>query len=212
MLASLIRKVFHPVVKDKEHNREFSKATSTSSPVTAGQDLFVTGQEGVITLSNYDPSEDKLSVLLGNVVPGLQPDIAIDGSPFHSEDKSENHMFMDDVKVDVTLRTQLGQAPALMLLITDPGQSAEQSVREPVQVAICVEVGLNGRITVVDTAGLMDDQTRDEDDAEMQGTDDPEPKLQDIYKKIARVLEISQDLGILVEWVLRWLRQRVGSG
>lgn len=208
----MIRKVFHPVVKDKKDKSEFSKATSTSSPVTAGQDLFVTGQEGVITLSNYDPSEDKLNVLLGSGVPSVHSDIAIDGSPFHSEDKSENHMFVDDVKVDVTLRTQLGQAPALMLLITDPGQNAEQSVREPVQVAICVEVGLNGRISVVDTAGIMNDLTGDEDDAEMHGTDDPEPTLQNIYKKIARVLEISQDLGILVEWVLRWLRQRVGSG
>jgi hypothetical protein len=32
-----------------------------------------------------------------------------------------------------------------------------------------------------------------------------------VHKKIARVLEVSQDLGILVEWVLRWLQQRTGN-
>ena len=97
-----------------------------------------------------------------------------------------------------------------MLLVTDSSSNAEKTEREPVQVSICVEVGLNGRITVVDVAELTA-QRGDGDDAEMQGTD-AQPKLQDMHEKIARVLEISQDLGILVEWVLRWLRQRAGSG
>jgi hypothetical protein len=80
-----------------------------------------------------------------------------------------------------------------------------------VQLAICVEVGLNGRISVVDSSGLGIDQ-EEGGDAEMQGTDSSGTQLQEIHKKIASVLEISQDLGILVEWVLRWQRQRAGSG
>jgi hypothetical protein len=87
----------------------------------------------------------------------------------------------------------------------------QNSVGEPVQVSICFEVGLNGRISIVDVAELRG-QNGDGGDTEMQGTDAAGPKLQDMHEKIARVLEISQDLGILVEWVLRWLRQRAGSG
>jgi hypothetical protein len=48
----------------------------------------------------------------------------------------------------------------------------------------------------------------------MHGADDSgsDSELQNVHKKIARVLEISQDIGILVEWVLRWQRQRAVSG
>lgn len=129
---------------------------------------------------------------------------------FSWSNDQDDRLFMNDVKVDVTLRTQLGQSPALMLLITNPGKnigSAEKFVRESVQVSLCFEVGLNGRISVVDSSGL-NATNGDAGDTEMQGTDD-KPDLQDLHKKIARVLETSQDLGILVEWVLR---ERLGSG
>lgn len=146
-----------------------------------------------------------MSALLGDGFSSTFANVASNASPFHSED------YLDDVRVDVTLRTQIGQAPALMLLITDSSNNAENTVREPVQVSICFEVGLNGRISIADVAELKG-QSRDGGDTEMQGSDAAGPKLQDMHEKIARVLEISQDLGILVEWVLRWLRQRAGSG
>lgn len=211
LLASLIRKVFHPSAKGKADQHQPSKATPTNPPVPGQDPVFITGKEGTITLTNDDPSEEMLNSLFGSGSSNEQSDTASTVWSFNSASKSPSHIFNDDVKVDVTLRTQLGQAPALILLITEPGKSTGNLVLEPVQLAICVEVGLNGRISVVDSSGLGIDQ-EEGGDAEMQGTDSSGTQLQEIHKKIASVLEISQDLGILVEWVLRWQRQRAGSG
>lgn len=173
------------------------------------------GQEGPIILNNDDPNEDKLNVLLGfNSPEGSKDDSGVDVSTPSSGRHSPRQLSMDDVKVDVTLRTQLGQAPALMLLITDHKRRnevpASQSVQTPHRITICFEVGLNGQISVFETAGLINGGNGG--DAEMQGTDDSSSGAGEIQKQIARVLEVSQDLGILVEWVLRWLQQRAGSG
>ncbi|KAJ5168131.1 Mediator complex subunit Med1 [Penicillium canariense] len=208
LLASLIRNIFNQPAKDTDDQQEPSKVTPTSSSDPAGQKSWgFPAQDGIITLSNDDPNEEKLKALLGD---GFSRAFLVssNASPFPGED------YLDDVKVDVTLRTQLGQAPALMLLITDPGNNADKSLREPVHVSICFEIGLNGRVSVVDTAELLNGGAEGGDggDAAMQGTNAAGPALQDIHKKIARVLEISQDLRILVEWVLRWLRQRAGGG
>ncbi|KAJ5569996.1 uncharacterized protein N7459_009426 [Penicillium hispanicum] len=210
LLASLIRKVFKPPVPNGTDNSKPSKLSSTT-PVPAGQEpLFFTGHEGLITLSNVDPNEDKLNALMGGRFP--TGDSTADILSLSSDGKNSSQVFLSDVKVDVTLRTQLGQAPAIMLLITDPSENADHPVRERAQISICFEVGLNGCISVVDSAGIVKEKSADTSDAEMQGADDLEPKLQDVHRKIARVLEISQDLGTLVEWVLHWLRQRAGNG
>lgn len=180
---------------------------SEESPTPSREDsVLFTGQEGLINLSNIDPNEEKLNSLLSGGFSAAS--LSHDDSGL-SDGSNPN---FDDVKVDVTLRTQLGQAPALMLLITDPARDAGQSAREAVQVSLFCEIGLNGYIAVVDSAGLVKTEAREGEDTEMQESEDPELKLQDMHKKIARVLEISQDLGILVEWVLRWLRQRAASG
>lgn len=205
MLANLIRKITGSSTKSKDDKREPSNGVSVAPSVPASQELSFAGQSDIILLSNDDPNEEKLSALLGDGFSTAFTTVASNASPFHSED------YLDDVRVDVTLRTQIGQAPALMLLVTDSSNNMENSVGEPVQVSICFEVGLNGRISIVDVAELRG-QNGDGGDTEMQGTDAAGPKLQDMHEKIARVLEISQDLGILVEWVLRWLRQRAGSG
>jgi len=195
------------MTKDKSNTLEVSEGASSNSSPPVDQELeFITGKEGIITLSNEDPNQDKLDFLLNDGFP------ISGGNASPSGARSPNQMSMDDVKVDVTLRPLLDKPPVLMLLITDPGQDAEQPLREPVQVTICFEIGLNGRISVVETSGLLERSDAGKDDAEMQMADAPRPGLQDIQRKIAKVLEISQDLGILVEWVLRWLRQRDSSG
>lgn len=206
LLASLVRKVFH-LPKEKNDKRVPPKSASEGSlaPPSQDSDLF-TGQKGLITLSNVDPNEDKLNSLLGGGFSAI--DLSHDDLGLSD---SINPNF-EDVKVDVTLRTQLGQAPALMLLITDLARDPSQSARHPAQVSLYCEIGLNGRITVVDSAGLVKPEAGEYEDTEMQGADDSGPKLQDMHNKISRVLEISQDLGILVEWVLRCLRQRAASG
>lgn len=205
-IANLFRKTF-PVPKDTIDKREASK--SSDVPESGSQELGIfTCKEEIITLSNEDPNEDNLNFLLNTGFPGPQDD----ASPFSKGSPSSNQMHLHDVKVDVTLRPHLEKPPALMLLITDPGQRAKQSGDTPVRVSIWFEIGLNGHVTVVETSGLIEASGEKQGDTEMQGTDETASKLQDLQKRIARVLETSQDLGILVEWVLRWLRQRDGSG
>ncbi|KAJ5809956.1 uncharacterized protein N7503_002174 [Penicillium pulvis] len=213
LLASLIRKVFKTPTQETPDKTVSAKTPSTkstptklSSALSSGPDpsLF-NGSENTITLSNDDPNEEKLNMLLSDGFPTAE-----NSGIFSWSNDQDDRLFMNDVKVDVTLRSQLGQSPALMLLITNPGKnigSVDKFVRESVQVSLCFEVGLNGCISVVDSSGL-NATNGDAGDTEMQGTDD-KPSLQNIHKKIARVLETSQDLGILVEWVLR---ERLGSG
>ncbi|KAJ5949567.1 hypothetical protein N7454_001151 [Penicillium verhagenii] len=215
LLASLVGKVFKVPAQEEAAMKADLKTTprkspsgSTSGPTLASDSGLFAGSETIITLSNDDPNEEKLNMLLNNGFPTADNSSGI--FSWSVDGQGSDQLFMTDVKVDVTLRTQIGQAPALMLLITDPGRdigNVEKSVRQSVQVSLCFEVGLNGRITVVDSSGL-DATNGDTGDTEMQGSDD-KPSLQVIHKKIARVLETSQDLGILVEWVLR---ERLGSG
>lgn len=163
--------------------------------------------DGLTILSNEDPNEDKLNFLLGDEFES-GTDCATNGT--QTNDPTNN-----GIKVDITLRTQLGQAPAVMLFITDSTRARDRNQNDDPLISICFEVGLNGRISTVDSSGLVRDRTQYYNgDSEMHGAEDSgsELELQDIHKKIARVLEISQDIGILVEWVLRWQRQRAVSG
>lgn len=218
MLANLIRKTFNLPSKDQANTTESSNATpkNARAPPVQAPDLFA-GHDGPIILNNDDPNEERLNLLLGlGSSDDSKTDSGVGISTPSSGGKSPNQLSVDDVKVDVTLRIQLGQAPALMLLITDQKNYNEsrsdttQSIQTPRQIAICFEVGLNGQISVVEIAGLVDGEAGG--DTEMQGMDNLDSGLQDVQKKIARVLEISQDLSILVEWVLRWMQQRAGNG
>lgn len=209
MLANLIRKTFH-LPSNQANATESSNATPKNTRAAPIQtpDLFA-GHDGPIILNNDDPNEERLNLLLGlSNSDDSKNNSGVESSTPSSGGKSSNKLSVDDVKVDVTLRIQLGQAPALMLLITDQRNhnetpEAARSIQTSRQIAICFEVGLNGHISVVDTAGLVDGETGG--DTEMQGMDNHDSGLQDVQKKIARVLEVSQDLSILVEWVLRWM-------
>lgn len=218
MLANLIRKTFHLPSKDQANTTESSNATpkTTRAPPVQTPDLFA-GHDGPIILNNDDPNEERLNLLLGlSSSDDSKNDSGVGTSTPSCGGKSPSQLSVDDVKVDVTLRIQLGQAPALMLLITDQKNYNEsrpdttQSIQTPRQIAICFEVGLNGQISVVEAAGLVDGEAGG--DTEMQGMDNLDSGLQDVQKKIARVLEVSQDLSILVGWVLRWMQQRAGNG
>ena len=207
MLANLVRKTFHLPANETDNTAQSPKANSNPSPPDNLDELFA-GQDGLVVLNNDDPNENRLNLLLGMNSNGKNDSgISIPSS----KERSPAQLPMDDVKVDVTLRTQLGQAPALMLLITDPNHQREgtESTTSK-QFAICFEVGLNGHISVVETAGLSKNENGP--DTEMQGADSSDSGVLDVHKKISRVLEVSQDLGVLVEWVLRWLQQRTGSG
>ncbi|PLB50332.1 glutamine synthetase [Aspergillus steynii IBT 23096] len=161
------------------------------------------GKKGLIVLSNKDPNESKLDWLLrsSDKTAGLVNTKGKD--PSASADSVENTFTPEDeVKVDVTLRTQLGQPPVIMLLFavddTRPGVPSSPMGRPVLsKVSVSLEVGVNGRITIVDMTGLLDDDTP-------AGADGTKSEATELQSKIARVFEVSQDIGILVEWILQW--------
>ncbi|KAF7589742.1 hypothetical protein BBP40_003891 [Aspergillus hancockii] len=188
-LANLIRNIFSSPSKNDDNKRDVQTETSKSP----NKQLDFSTEPGKpkkdrIILSNADPNEEKLDWLLkGFAVNGKGKDIQDSDS--------------DEFKVDVTLRTQLGQAPVVMLLF----MANEEDILS--KVSISLEVGLNGRVSVVDMTGLLDESSSI-GDLDVQMTDTQKNEVLELQNKMARVLEISQDIGILVEWILRWVRQR----
>lgn len=201
----MIRKIFSLPAKKNDSQRGEGTASSKDSTRTKwfpnmSMPGVVKENDGLVVLSNEDPNEARLNSLLK----GAKADGSAESNSMKSSvgDMPGESTTKDDVKVDVTLRAPLGQAPAIMLLFTvndaHLGSSAAAGETGLSTMSISFEIGPNGRITVVDTAGLSE-----EPDAE-NGQKDGALELR---KKITRVLETSQDIGILVEWVLRWKRQ-----
>lgn len=221
MLASFVRKIFTP--SDNKDAKQTSKATKLTDRPDVKDSVFLvssSGENDLIVLSNDDPKEDRLNSLLNGYFHSdsatsyrsVQNGVAksIDGSSAFLSPNVRN----DDIKVDITLRTQIGQPPLIMLLfsVEDEGISpstpfsGQFDVR---QISIHFEIGLNGRITVTRAMGLWDeDLVENGDSSDTQVNNEPRPEVQAMQKKLAKVLEASEDLGILVEWVLQWLRQR----
>jgi hypothetical protein len=210
LLANLIHKIFSSPQKDDGSKKDAEPATAgTPRKPNASKAIMPTKENKVVFLSNKDPNEQKLDFLLNGInksnatAPGSGKDIAM--SPAMS--LRDHAARQEEVKVDVTLRTQLGQSPVIMLLFTveDPRLASSPADTVLSKVSISLEIGLNGRISVVDMTGLLDDETPAESEKDAQNSESY--KLQ---QKIARVLELSQDIGILVEWVARWVRQQKG--
>ena len=187
-LANMIHRIFDRSSEagDSKQDPALTGAESSQQPMKPEE------KNDITILSNQNPNEQKLDSLLKGFT--------------LNENASTADGASDDVKVDITLRTQLGQAPVLMLLITtnDFNQTTENNQLS--RISISFEVGLNGRILVVDTSGLWDDKA-DEQDTNDQIQNN---EASELPRKISRALEVSQDLGVLVEWVLRW-RQRKNS-
>ncbi|KAL4811373.1 mediator of RNA polymerase II transcription subunit 1-domain-containing protein [Aspergillus unguis] len=185
LLADIIRNTFPLSKPDEEHPEQEKSKTREHKTMT----------NGITILSNENQNEKKLNALLG-----LNPDDAAVWTPKNPS--------ADELKVDVTLRTQLGQAPMIMLLfiVDDPTSAAFNSLALT-KVSISFEIGLNGHVSVVETTGLLEESSNDANPA--TPAEQPRHELQN---KLAQVLETSQDIGILVEWVLRWVRQRKSRG
>ncbi|GKZ77907.1 hypothetical protein AnigIFM56816_001028 [Aspergillus niger] len=211
-LANLIRSIFSSSYKPDEDK---SATPADSSNISFSPPKFTDGKtkKDVIILSNADPNEKRLDALLGGFEKLATSPGAKGKGPVGvgNENSGPNSTVDNDVKVDVTLRTQLGQAPVIMLLfaVDQPDEASESANAEAAltKVSISLEVGLNGRVSVVDMTGLLDDNNTTTTDS-MEDT--PEKKALELQSKIANVLELSQDIGILVEWILRWARQRKG--
>ncbi|KAL4942984.1 hypothetical protein BDV06DRAFT_153262 [Aspergillus oleicola] len=195
LLANMIRNTF-PLAKPGE--------AFSDQKILSQQQVLANGESNgdVTILTNENANEKKLNLLLGLTGPDT----------FKLEDGEE--LPADELKVDVTLRTQLGQAPIIMLLFTVNHPSSSGPKAEDIalsKVSVSFEVGLNGRILVVDVTGLLDDDNSSTDDATL-GSQSTEDEARELQIKMAHVLETSQDIGILVEWVLRWARQRKSRG
>ncbi|KAB8278976.1 mediator of RNA polymerase II transcription subunit 1-domain-containing protein [Aspergillus minisclerotigenes] len=210
-LANMIRNIFSPPSKSDDNRKD----AQTDSPKSPASQLKFTEpgkpKKNVITLSNKDPNEKKLDWLLkGLHSTDRMKEKGKDTAKSNAEGVDDD---VDEVKVDVTLRTQLGQAPVVMLLFTvnDSPGSAESAKEETTisKVSVSLEVGLNGRVSVVDMTGLLD-HCSSLGDMDVQMTDGQKNEVIELQNKIARVLEISQDIGTLVEWILRWMQQRKG--
>ena len=187
-LANMIHRIFDRSSEagDSKQDPALTGAESSQQPTKPEE------KNDITILSNQNPNEQKLDSLLKGFT--------------LNENASTADGASDDVKVDITLRTQLGQAPVLMLLITTTDSNQPTESNQLSRISISFEVGLNGRILVVDTSGLWDDKA-DEQDTNDQIQNN---EASELPRKISRALEVSQDLGPLVEWILRW-RQRKNS-
>jgi hypothetical protein len=194
----LIRKTF-PVASKREAGK-FPEQIHKQSPEKGK------AKSNITILSNENPNEKKLNILLG-----LQQQDGVkseEGQPDGETTPS------NELKVDVTLRTQLGQAPMIMLLFAvdrPPSSDATADDLFLTKVSISFEVGLNGRVSMVEMTGLLDDEDNTANDANVN-TQTADAPMQQLQSRLAQVLETSQDIGILVEWVLRWVRRRKSRG
>ncbi|KAE8144927.1 mediator of RNA polymerase II transcription subunit 1-domain-containing protein [Aspergillus avenaceus] len=202
LLANVIRNVFGTSTKTKgDENKK--------SDESVGQLSFSGGSgkanQDIIILSNDNPKEKRLNGLLGNI-DGRDHIVNAKGKDTIKIEAKSAGYDDNEVKIDVTLRTQLGQPPVIMLLfMIDEAGSTNNEIPTWDKVSISLEVGLNGRVSVVDMTGLLDGTG----DVDVQ-TDGPRDEILVLQNKIAKVFEISQDIGVLVEWILQWARQRKG--
>ncbi|PWY95199.1 glutamine synthetase [Aspergillus sclerotioniger CBS 115572] len=194
-LANLIRSIFSSSYKPDEDKIDDQANSLTILSFSRGKSK----KEDVIILSNEDPNKKRLDELLG----GFNKTAAFPGAkgkgPATTGDgHSDVNSAIDDVKVEVTLRTQLGQAPVIMLLfaLNNPDGSSQPVNLEAAlsKVSISLEVGLNGRVAVVDMTGLLDD----DDTAADSMNEQYQNEALELQAKIAKVLEMSQDIGILL--------------
>lgn len=196
VLANLVQRIFNrPDEKGTSRESSKTKASNDSSDSKAAKSEPHTKKNGLVVLSNDDPKEDKLNTLLNNTQ--------------HDEQTTTN----GDIHVDITLRTQLGQAPVIMLLFSTSRNAVFNLETPGLEIAsVSFEIGPNGSISIVDASGLWDEEiapSSAETAAAENGMDEARrDEVVERQKKMARVLEISQDLGVFVEWVLRWLEQQ----
>jgi hypothetical protein len=207
VLATLIQKIFPPGSQGDEAKEASQQRSNPKAPRSKDDHITV--------FSNEDPNEDLLNYLLDAPANPDAMDIVSD-SPGEKTSTLGKHprfgpAFDNDVRVDITLRTQIGQAPLIMLLFTvidTESRSSEPSSRGLAirKISINFEIGLNGRITVTQLTGLVDGEPASNEDND-QNNDVPRTE-QEIQDKLGRVLETSEDLGMLVEWVLLRLEKK----
>ncbi|KAL1966739.1 hypothetical protein VTN77DRAFT_3936 [Rasamsonia byssochlamydoides] len=220
LLATLIQKIFPPPSNNGDDAKQTSKRKSeTSRDVnTAAPGLSRSKDNHITVLSNDDPNEDLLNFLLDAPADHDASELFSDDTLKSAGTLGRSSLFAsplnDDVRVDITLRTQIGQAPLIMLLFTvmdTESRSSEPSSNglDVKKISINFEIGPNGRVTVTQLSGLVDgESTSSEDSQDDQTTGGPKAEVREMQNKLSRVLETSEDLGMLVELVLGQLQKK----
>ncbi|EEA24053.1 hypothetical protein TMatcc_007131 [Talaromyces marneffei ATCC 18224] len=176
LLVTLMQKVF-PHKETVGRSVHESKGSSKTSDTLSMSGNSTSAADQVSMLSNGDANEDLLNSLLRDSTDGTST------ISLHNDSQTGDE---SDIRVDITLRTQVGQAPLIILSITLPETKQKASVS--------FEIRLNGRVNVVQVSGLAGLETQNDQ------------SMAKIYKRLNRVLEISEDLSILVEYVVSQLR------
>ncbi|PGH09106.1 hypothetical protein GX51_00860 [Blastomyces parvus] len=190
LLSSLLHRVFANQ-SNKTAGLNKSPPPNPSSSTTSKQP----SKFDVTFITNINPTLAKLNSMLSN-------------DPKHQNDKRSGFddpfaasatpsPSIDDRKVDISLRTPISGPPSLLLLFNAPDREPNLPTENPITITINVDIGLNGNITVSRVAGMCDDRS-----SNAGGPTDDDPS-----RKLARVLQTSEDLGMLVEWVLKWMRK-----
>ena len=118
-------------------------------------------------------------------------------------------------KIDVSLRTPMSSAPSILLLFNVPhgqpthnmqGTSSGRAETTLRTITVRININLDGRVNVAEVTGVWDD-----DDGTEQGNANRATEAERLCQRLSKVLETCEDVGMLVEWLLRWLRRKVSG-
>lgn len=175
LLSTLMQKLFPRNEMKSGGTISASRVSSNASDRVSTTGLPGFSNESIRVLNNRDPHAEYLNSLLKTGTTSSE-----------GQSGNANEAWENDIRVDVTLRTQVGQAPLIMLSITLPVSQQKASVG--------FEIRLNGRVEIVQLSGLGEDKTQSA------------PLDSKQIRRLKRVLEISEDISVLVEYVVVELR------
>ncbi|PGH20727.1 hypothetical protein AJ80_03487 [Polytolypa hystricis UAMH7299] len=182
LLRSILRTTFST-------NREIKKEKNESK-ATNKFEAHKTDKPGVTFVSNVSPAVFKLNSMLSSGSsnsPGqFNIGVSSPSSTLAERPKSAER------KIDVTLRTPMSASPSILLLFNVPGSPLHGRSQA---ITVNIEIGLNGHIVISDVAGLWESASDNGQDVKSE--------KQAFCQKLAAVLETGEDLGLLVEWMLR---------
>ncbi|KMU87509.1 hypothetical protein CIHG_05305 [Coccidioides immitis H538.4] len=193
-ISSLLRRIFSD---SQTASRSDTQRTPGEKSVPQ---LFQESRPNGYFISNVNPTECRLNSLLrsGRNNGFKPPPTAISTPP------------ANEVRVDISLRTPMSLPPTVLLVFNiNEHNQMRSSDSAPLltriasrQVMIGADIGLNGEINISHISGILPSNATDYTSNEK--CEDEKRKLR---SQIARVLETCEDLGMLVEWVLKWIRK-----
>ncbi|KAI1969745.1 hypothetical protein LOZ51_003059 [Ophidiomyces ophidiicola] len=194
LLSNLLRRVFNDSTADPRTNRSIS-------PEKPEPHVFTESTPDGYYISNINPTERQLdSMLLKTRRGGFRssPSDTQTLRPLPAE---------TGLRADISLRTPIGGVPSIIvvfsvdetLLNNEPTLPYAVSEMTPQTVMMNVEIRLNGTISISEVSGLWQDEHDD---------DKTEAERKTFCAKASKVLETCEDVGLLIEWVVRWMRKQ----